>query len=98
MLTFEESNVSTKGYVVLPIEEYNKLLLAADFERHFSITRLKYVTPNLFELDVNRKWLYDVAVKKLKESNTPEQLEDLDILSFDEFYVSTPTIARAKED
>jgi len=103
MLEFEDTNVPIKaevtaptGFVVVPIEEYNKLLLAAANSKPVKIRKSVWGEREEIEALVDVDWLRALAVDLMKQRYSDEELAQYDIVAPDDVYNPTVTIAKRK--
>lgn len=102
MLEFENEQAPVKataevpeGFVVVPLERYNELLLAANSMPTLRIKRSIFSKAHI-DIEIDRDWLYYTALELLKLRYTPEELDAWDVVPIDDVYVSDVTIARCK--
>lgn len=106
MLSFEEENkpnqmkmtaevVVPTGFVVLPIDQYDQLLLDAT-SRPVIKVELSAFTKNAIEVVIDRDWLYEAAMSIMRRRYTPEELAQFDIIPVDDVYVGDVKIAKRK--
>lgn len=92
-------NVAGPGYVLVPIETYNDLLIKANAASGaIKLERRKYGLHDTIEVTVDNCWLYEQANALIYRWFPPEVLKDFDIVtSADQLFVISATVARAKE-
>lgn len=104
MLEFEndqvpvEAKVDVKvneGFVMIPLGTYNELLLAASAKPPIKVTIEKWSTYPRIEAEVDKEWLLEQCVKRMREKYSEEELSKFDVLKPDSMYVSSVTIAEA---
>lgn len=109
MLEFEETNAGREqapmkaevnapaGFVVIPLEQYNELLIAA--EASYIPVKVSKETWNggaTIIAEVDKDWLCTVARELLKQRYSPEELAQYDMVSPDDVYSSSITIAKRR--
>lgn len=82
----------TKGQVILPVDEYNKLLRKAELLEH--ALRIKKLWDTAVEVELDVATVYPIARKLFMDSR---YTEDFELIDFDDFYVSGIRIAKKKE-
>lgn len=100
MLEFEDNaqmraNVEAPtGFVVLPIEQYNELLQAANKPPMFTVAEKTWITDGAIEIELDTRAIYKQAMEMLLKTYTPEELAKYDIVPLDKMYFNSPTIAK----
>ena len=68
------------GYVVLPISDYNELLRRADAAYNaITLSRREYTNSKPIEATVDKHWLYRLAMEKLLDLYSPNDLEGYEL-------------------
>ena len=111
MLEFEPANEATNGLiaeprlyeggtVTLPVSEYNKLLRRADAA--YNAVKLQrrdyYKDSRPIGIEIDKHWLYALAMEKLHALYSPSELESYNVLaSADDLVLLDVTIAKLKD-
>lgn len=102
MLEFEDEKVPMKvdviapaGFVVIPVEQYNELLIAANAA---PIKVRKSVWDGHDEIDavVDSEWVRTVALNLMQQRYSEDELGQYDLVPHDDIYNPTITIAKSK--
>lgn len=107
MLEFEDNSTQERpkveatmpdGFVMLPISEYNKLLLAANKPWPMQLKLSSWVVGKNLAVEFDGRAIYRWALEQLKQQYTGEELADLRIRPFNDVFVCDMTIAETKRD
>ena len=109
MLEFEETNAEREqapmkaevnapaGFVVIPLEQYNELLIAAEASyMPVKVSKESWNGGATIVADVDKDWLFTTARELLKQRYSPEELEHYDLVPPDDIYNPSVTIAKRR--
>lgn len=106
MLEFENDQVPVKaevdvkvneGFVMLPLVTYNELLLAAEGQYiPVKVCKESWNAGATIVAEVDKDWLLSVASELLKQRYSAEELAKYELVSLDDIYTPSITIATRK--
>lgn len=106
MLEFEETNVpkmnvevtAPSGFVVVPIEQYNKLLreAAQPPESHIKVRTTNWNGGETIEAEVDVDWLLEAAQRIMRQRYSAEELERYIDMKPDDVYNPSLVIAKRR--
>ena len=93
------TNVAGPGYVLVPLETYNELLVKANAaSRAIRFERRTYGLNDTLEVLVDNNWLYEQAMQGIYKWFSPDMLAQFDLVpSADKLFAISATIGRVKD-
>ena len=92
-------NAAGPGYVLVPLETYNELLVKANAaSRAIRFERRTYGLNDTLEVCVDNRWLYEQAMQGIYKWFSPDMLAQFDLVpSADKLFAISTTIGRVKD-
>lgn len=81
------------GFVIMPIEDYNKLIAASMAAAQAIKVQRSIFSESTIDIVIDRDWLHEFAFKLLIEKYGPDAIDNYKVVPVDDLYVGNITYA-----